>query len=77
MSLLASLPAPSRELKASRETAALDGPQKVKERDTSSVSIVVGKEPPPYGQRKGFVPRKKEDFGDGECARYILVVALI
>lgn len=26
------------------------------------------REPPPYGKRKGFVPRRLEDFGDGEAA---------
>uniref|UniRef100_A0A914DR83 SKI-interacting protein SKIP SNW domain-containing protein n=1 Tax=Acrobeloides nanus TaxID=290746 RepID=A0A914DR83_9BILA len=26
---------------------------------------IITKEPPPYGQRKGFIPRTPEDFGDG------------
>lgn len=55
MSLLDSLPAPERKyastrpVKASKELAV--------QRSTF--------EPPPYGSRRGFVPRRPEDFGDG------------
>uniref|UniRef100_F1L1L4 SKI-interacting protein SKIP SNW domain-containing protein n=1 Tax=Ascaris suum TaxID=6253 RepID=F1L1L4_ASCSU len=31
----------------------------------SSSTAVVIKEPPPYGKRKGWIPRSPEDFGDG------------
>lgn len=33
--------------------------------DRPAVAAVARKEPPPYGQRQGFVPRSVEDFGDG------------
>lgn len=32
---------------------------------TNSSNAIVTKEPPPYGHRKGYVPRIQEDFGDG------------
>lgn len=34
---------------------------------------VVRKEPPPYGQRKGWVPRSLDDFGDGGAFPEIMV----
>jgi len=58
MSLLASLPAPSRDLSSS--DAPLIAP---------SIARPLGrsvKEIPPYGQRQGFIPRKQEDYGDGK-----------
>uniref|UniRef100_A0A0N5ANQ3 SKIP_SNW domain-containing protein n=1 Tax=Syphacia muris TaxID=451379 RepID=A0A0N5ANQ3_9BILA len=39
---------------------------------SSSVALVV-KEPPAYGERKGWVPRTPEDFGDGGAFPEILV----
>ena len=56
MSLLASIPAPTRDLGA---------PEPV-ERAPEPAPSRIAKEIPPYGQRKGFVPRKPEDYGDGE-----------
>jgi SNW domain-containing protein 1 len=35
-----------------------------KQHDTT-VAAIGSKEPPPYGRRKGWVPRSVEDFGDG------------
>lgn len=32
---------------------------------SSHVKTLAIKEPPPYGQRKGYLPRTAEDFGDG------------
>jgi SNW domain-containing protein 1 len=55
MGLLAALPAPTRELKAPE--APIPSP---------SITAKAIQEPPPYGQRQGFIPRKPEDFGDGE-----------
>lgn len=31
----------------------------------SNENTIAVKEAPPYGHRKGFLPRKAEDFGDG------------
>jgi SNW domain-containing protein 1 len=56
MSILASLPAPTKEL-VQRE------PEPSSQRP--SQQSLVRKELPPYGQRKGFIPRRQEDFGDG------------
>eukprot|EP00775_Hariotina_reticulata_P013718 gene13718-13840_t len=57
MSLLATLPAPTRTSAA--PVAAVQSSQ------STAIVITAGKEPPPYPRRKGFVPRKQEDFGDG------------
>jgi SNW domain-containing protein 1 len=57
MSLLASLPAPTKAHAA--PVAAFQSSQ------STAIVIAGGKEPPPYPRRKGFVPRRQEDFGDG------------
>ncbi|GAB4821948.1 hypothetical protein N2152v2_008994 [Parachlorella kessleri] len=56
-SLLSALPAPTRDFArpepvSSTALATTGGPR-------------VAREPPPYGQRHGFVPRRLDDFGDG------------
>jgi SNW domain-containing protein 1 len=56
MSLLASIPAPTRDL--AREEAPSPAAASAPSRPV--------KEPPAYGQRKGYVPRRQEDFGDGK-----------
>jgi SNW domain-containing protein 1 len=56
MSLLASLPAPK------REVAPLSAPQPS---SSSALASSARPEPPPYRRRKNFIPRKPEDFGDG------------
>jgi len=56
MSLLASIPAPTRDL--AREEAPGPAPASAPSRPI--------KEAPAYGQRKGYVPRRQEDFGDGK-----------
>lgn len=65
MSLLASLPTPSKDLSSASNTR--------EETKSSSGTLVVAsseqkkgfREPPVYRERQGFVPRKIEDFGDG------------
>src|SRR5689334_8415468 len=60
MSLLASIPAPTRDLVAPEPAAApIVAPSRI-------VADV-----PPYGQRKGFVPRKLEHYGEGERAEQL------
>jgi hypothetical protein len=54
-SLLASLPQP-RQHHAAPAPAAAPAPTSM---------AIIGREPPPYPKRAGFVPRKPEDFGDG------------
>ena len=40
----------------------------------SQVSAPVArKEPPPYGQRKGWIPRSLDDYGDGGAFPEIMV----
>lgn len=57
MSLLSSLPAPRQAV----------GPQHAAPAAAPAVTTlaIVGSEPPPYGRRSGFVPRKDADFGGG------------
>jgi len=64
MSLLASLPAPRRAVEDENE--AIEN-NKAKGGSTSVVRVDMQTEgmPPPYGQRKGFRPRKQKDFGGG------------
>lgn len=61
MSLTSLLPAPS-QVVWDREDEARE--QKLRQRPVSAlVKAVITA--PPYGQRKGWVPRNPEDFGDG------------
>ncbi|KAH7619205.1 hypothetical protein Ndes2526B_g06158 [Nannochloris sp. 'desiccata'] len=55
MSLLASIPAPTRDLARDEAPAPV----------AASAPSRPVKELPAYGQRKGYVPRRQEDFGDG------------
>ncbi|KAG7669804.1 hypothetical protein Ndes2437B_g05991 [Nannochloris sp. 'desiccata'] len=55
MSLLASIPAPTRDLARDEAPAPV----------AASAPSRPVKELPAYGQRKGHVPRRQEDFGDG------------
>lgn len=41
---------------------------------TSKAVITMKFEPPPYGHRKGFIPRAERDFGDGGAFPEIPVV---
>jgi SNW domain-containing protein 1 len=59
MSLLAALPAP----KQQHQTGHV-APAPVQK--TSTALTTTGREAPPYPRRKGFVPRRQEDFKDGE-----------
>lgn len=59
MSLLASLPAPR------HQHAAPSPQQAVQPSTTTALAVVGGREAPPYPRRKGFVPRRQEDFNDG------------
>lgn len=59
MSLLASLPAPTRQ-QAPAPAAAAPAPVAA-----PTSMAVVGREPPPYPRRAGWVPRKPEDFSGG------------
>lgn len=59
MSLLASLPAPVQSYEAP-EAPAPSAPGSA----VHAKKLV--KEVPPYGRRQGFVPRRVEDYGDGE-----------
>eukprot|EP00271_Cylindrocystis_brebissonii_P010352 TRINITY_DN26523_c0_g1_i1.p1 TRINITY_DN26523_c0_g1~~TRINITY_DN26523_c0_g1_i1.p1 ORF type:complete len:587 (+),score=118.04 TRINITY_DN26523_c0_g1_i1:329-2089(+) len=63
--LLAGLPLPKH--KGSAYDAGFDSWFVKRNEETAVVipSSGKGKEPPPYGKRKGFVPRRVEDFGDG------------
>jgi SNW domain-containing protein 1 len=58
MSLLAAIPAPTRDLTD-------DGPALKPVRAAHVTPRSAVKEPPPYGKRQGFVPRRLEDFGNG------------
>lgn len=60
MSLLASIPAPTRELVREEDPAPA----------AASAPARPVKEIPPYGQRKGFVPRRQDDFGDGKLNEF-------
>lgn len=64
MSLLASLPAPRRTVQDEQD--AIEN-SKEKDGSTGMVRLDMEKEgmPPPYGQRRGFRPRKQKDFGGG------------
>lgn len=74
--LLSSLPAPKRAAAAAgdaggagastaaaptnaRDAGAAAGPS------SSAAAAAASASPPPYGRRRGFVPRRLEDFGDG------------
>lgn len=59
MSLLASIPAPTRDLSAADAPVQRAAPPQ-------PTKIAKEKEIPPYGQRKGYIPRKQEDYGGGE-----------
>jgi SNW domain-containing protein 1 len=59
MSLLASLPAPKRDL------AAEAPPAPPAAAAAAPPAAAAGRGPPPYGARAGFVPRRPEDFGGG------------
>jgi hypothetical protein len=56
MSLLSALPAPSTNLVLPTAPVAPA---------VASNQLSAKAEPPPYGRRKGFVPRKADDFGGG------------
>ena len=56
-SILGQLPAPQRAYE--RPTAGQEGP------GTALQAARAVKEPPPYGRRQGFTPRRLDDFGDG------------
>ena len=58
MSLLGTLPAPVNWTAAPEQGAALPA-------DAQQYQKPKRKQPPPYGHRKGFVPRTVDDFGDG------------
>lgn len=62
-SLLASLPAPAREYGRGDDVNAR--PSSSSDAMVASSSTPAGRQLPPYGRRKGFVPRKPEDFGAG------------
>ena len=62
MSLLASIPAPSREL-VREEAPAAAAP-------SGLGRTAPAKELPSYGQRKGFIPRRQDDFGDGKYMQF-------
>jgi SNW domain-containing protein 1 len=55
--LLSSIPAPSKEYTR---------PEAPPTTSAALVASRVTREPPPYGKRQGFVPRRLEDYGDGE-----------
>ena len=57
MSFLATIPAPARQYERP------EAPEPSRPAGMGKVAF----QPPPYGQRAGFVPRKVADFGDGEC----------
>jgi SNW domain-containing protein 1 len=57
MSFVHSLPIPQHDYSALRTAASVAG--------TPAAPQASWKEPPPYGHRKGFLPKKVEDFGDG------------
>lgn len=62
-SLLASLPAPKHQQQPS--SAAL-APAVAPAGAATALTVTGGaREPPPYPRRKGFVPRRQEDFRDG------------
>lgn len=58
-SILGSLPAPSRQYERPAAEPSAGA--------ATSLAMRGLKEPPAYGSRKGFVPRRLEDYGDGEC----------
>ncbi len=58
MSLLATLPAPRQQ----QHAPAL---QAIPQQQSTALTTVGDKEAPPYPRRKGFVPRRQEDFNDG------------
>lgn len=64
MSLARLLPAPT-------QLHTFDDDEEEKERPTSNQLAVTG--PPPYMCRKGWVPRRQEDFGDGGAFPEIMV----
>jgi len=41
---------------------------------TTSLATLASFEPPPYGHRKGFIPRMERDFGDGGAFPEIIMV---
>lgn len=57
--LLSSIPAPAREYSRPEPPPPTGG----------AAGSLVTREPPPYGRRAGFVPRRLEDYGDGEKRR--------
>lgn len=57
-SILDRIPAPSRQYE--RQAAAEPGA-------AERLAVRALKEPPAYGKRTGFVPRRIEDYGDGEA----------
>lgn len=57
--LLASLPQPRQAEAPAAAAAAAAAPT------STSTALASAREPPPYLRRRGFVPRKPEDFGDG------------
>lgn len=61
MSLLATLPAPKQQHGSMPPPSAA-----VPAQQTSTALTTTGREAPPYLRRKGFVPRRQEDFKDGE-----------
>uniref|UniRef100_A0A8C7Y6P3 SNW domain-containing protein 1 n=1 Tax=Oryzias sinensis TaxID=183150 RepID=A0A8C7Y6P3_9TELE len=61
MSLTSYLPAPTQ---LSQDQ--LEAEERIRTQKSYSTALVASrKEPPPYGHRKGWVPRAFEDFGDG------------
>ena len=69
MSLLASIPAPTKELLREEAPAPSKLPSAAPTRNV--------KQPPPYGQRQGFVPRRQEDFGDGTLLVWFLLMLVL
>eukprot|EP00192_Tetraselmis_astigmatica_P008664 CAMPEP_0117682022 /NCGR_PEP_ID=MMETSP0804-20121206/19369_1 /TAXON_ID=1074897 /ORGANISM="Tetraselmis astigmatica, Strain CCMP880" /LENGTH=626 /DNA_ID=CAMNT_0005491969 /DNA_START=9 /DNA_END=1889 /DNA_ORIENTATION=- len=65
MSFVRTLPTPQHDYSALRSSASAAG--------TPQATAVTRREPPPYGARKGFVPKKVEDFGDGGAFPEILI----
>ncbi|KAI5627785.1 SNW domain-containing protein 1 [Silurus asotus] len=61
MSLISFLPVPTQ---LSQDQLEAEEAAKA-QRSQSTALVVMRREPPPYGSRKGWVPRTTEDFGDG------------
>uniref|UniRef100_A0A672IVR7 SNW domain-containing protein 1 n=1 Tax=Salarias fasciatus TaxID=181472 RepID=A0A672IVR7_SALFA len=62
MSLVSFLPAPTQ---LSQDQLEAEEKLRAQKSSYSTALVASRREPPPYGQRKGWVPRAFEDFGDG------------